>query len=259
MPSTRDLAGWEYPAAPAGDVVRRTAPEPWREQSPEPRRDGLKTLPRHLPRMIVERRIEEYLHEIQPGPDKVLLEMEKSGNERGFPIIGPLVGRLCEQLTRAIGGTRVFEMGSGFGYSTAWFARAVGPGGKVVHTDGDAAKSKEAREWLAKAKLADRVEFVVGDAVAALQKAKGPFDVVFIDIDKEQYPDAFLVAKEKVRVGGLLITDNALWEGKVVDRKVKDKATRGVREYTQLALEETDFLTTVLPLRDGVAVSLRLR
>jgi len=209
--------------------------------------------------MIVDGGIEDYLQDIQPAPDKVLLEMEKSGLERNFPIIGPLVGRLCEQLARSIGAKRVFEMGSGFGYSTAWFARAVGPGGKVVHTDGDAKKSEEARAWMQKAKMSDRVEFRVGDARDILADAAGPFDVIFIDIDKEQYPDAFNIAKDKVRVGGYIITDNALWEGKVVDRKVRDKATRGVREYTQLAMEEPGFLTTVLPLRDGVAVSLRLK
>jgi len=209
--------------------------------------------------MIVEPAIEAYLHDVQPAPDAVLLEMEKAGNERGFPIIGPLVGRLCEQLARAIGAAKVFEMGSGFGYSTAWFARAVGPGGRVVHTDGDPKKSQEAKEWLQKAKLADRVEFKVGDARELLEQASGPFDVVFIDIDKEQYPDAFLLAREKVRVGGLIVTDNTLWDGKVANRRVHDKATKGVREYTQLALEEPGFLTTILPLRDGVAVSLRLR
>lgn len=209
--------------------------------------------------MIVPARIEEYLNEVQPAPDPVLAEMAKVGDERAFPHIGPLVGRLCEQWARAIGARTVFEMGSGFGYSTAWFARAVGAEGLVIHTETNKGRSDEAKAWLKKAGLADRVEFRVGDAVALLDKAAGPFDVIFVDIDKEQYPDAFQVAKDKVRVGGLIITDNALWAGKVADGKARDKATRGVREYTQLALEEPGFLTTVLPLRDGVAVSLRLR
>jgi len=209
--------------------------------------------------MIVDPTIEAYLHDVQPAPDAVLREMETVGDERGFPIIGPLVGRLCEQMARAIGAAKVFEMGSGFGYSTVWFARAVGSGGRVVHTDGDPKRSNEAKEWLKKAKLADRVEFQVGDARELLEQANGPFDVVFIDIDKEQYPDAFLLAREKVRVGGLILTDNTLWDGKVANKRVHDKATKGVREYTQLAMEEPGFLTTILPLRDGVAVSLRLR
>ncbi len=209
--------------------------------------------------MIVEPAIERYLHQIQPAPSNVLKDMEASGLARGFPIIGPLVGRLCAQLARGVGARRVFEMGSGFGYSTVWFADAVGPKGSVVHTDGSAKLSQEAEAWLAKARLKARVDFRVGDARDALRSEKGPFDVVFIDIDKEQYPDAWELARKRVRKGGLILTDNTLWQGKVVDPKIKDEATRGVREYTRLALEDPNYLTTILPLRDGVAVSLRIR
>lgn len=208
--------------------------------------------------MTVDPAIEAYLHRVQPAPGPVLLEMEEVGTKRGFPIIGPLVGRLCQQLALAICARSVFEMGSGFGYSTAWFAAAVGPRGRVVHTDGSPGLSGETRDWMAKAGVAKRVEFRVGDARAILRADRGPYDVVFIDIDKQQYPDAWEIARHKVRVGGLIITDNALWEGKVAQADAKDAATRGVREYTRLALEDLGFLTTILPVRDGVAVSLRL-
>ncbi len=209
--------------------------------------------------MIVDPAIEAYLHRIQPAPYKVLREMERSGIDRGFPIIGPLVGRLCAQLATGIRAQTVFEMGSGFGYSTVWFAQAVGPRGRVVHTDGSAQLTAEAQGWLGKARLKSRVEFRTGDARDALRGESGPFDVVFIDIDKEQYPDAWELARKRVRMGGLILTDNALWQGKVANNVTKDAATRGVREYTRLALEDKNFLTTILPLRDGVAVSLRVR
>lgn len=208
--------------------------------------------------MIVDPAIEAYLHRMQTPPGPVLVEMEKAGLQRGFPIIGPLVGRMCQQLATAIGARSVFEMGSGFGYSTAWLAAAVGREGRVVHTDGSAELSREARDWMAKAGLAGRVEFRVGDARHLLRADGGPYDVVFIDIDKEQYPDAWEVARHKVRIGGLVITDNALWQGKVAQAEATDEATRGVREYTRLALEDAGFLTTIIPVRDGVAVSLRL-
>lgn len=207
--------------------------------------------------MIVDPTIEAYLHKVQPAPDAVLAEMEKVGNDRGFPIIGPLVGRLCEQLARAIGARSVFEMGSGFGYSTLWFARAVGDGGRVVHTDGDAAKSSEAKTWLDKAGLRKRVDFLVGDAVELLRADKTQYDVVFIDIDKEQYPAAWKVACKRVRVGGLIITDNTLWQGKVASG-ARDADTTGVREYTRLTQAASGYLTTIIPLRDGVSISLRL-
>ncbi len=205
---------------------------------------------------ITDAAVEAYLHQTFPAPDAVLLAMQREGTKRGFPIIGPLVGRLCEQLARSIGAKQVFEMGSGFGYSTVWFARAVGPEGRVVHTDGSPDLSKEARQWLARAGMAERVRFRVGDARNLLDG--GPWDVIFIDIDKEGYPDAWRLAAERVRVGGLIITDNTLWSGKVADPQPGDDATAGVVEYTRLALDDERYLTTILPLRDGVAVSLRI-
>jgi caffeoyl-CoA O-methyltransferase len=208
--------------------------------------------------MIVEPSIERYLLRMQLAEDPVLAEMERIGEERGFPIVGPLVGRLLEQYARGIGATKVFEMGSGFGYSTAWFARAVGPKGKVVHTEMDPGLSQEAQDWLRKADLTGRVDFRLGNAVDLMAQDKGPYDIVFIDIDKEDYPKAWEFARDRVRVGGLVLTDNALWHGKVVGPS-KDAATLGVREYNRLAQDDTDYLTTILPVRDGLSVSLRVK
>lgn len=210
-----------------------------------------------LARVIVEPAIEDYLTRLQPTGDAVLDAMGKSGLDRGFPIIGPLVGRTCELLARSVGARTVFEMGSGFGYSAAWFARAVGPKGRVVHTEMDAGLQAEAKDWLGKAGLLPRVEFRLGDAAALLAKDKGPYDVVFIDLDKEGYPAAWDLARTRVRVGGLVVTDNTLWQGKVAGR-ARDAATTAVREYNRRSQSDPAFLTTLLPLRDGVAVSLRL-
>lgn len=208
--------------------------------------------------MIVHPDIERYLGQIQPSPDLILREMEVVAEGRHFPIIGPLVGRLCEQLARAIGARSVFEMGSGFGYSTFWFARALPEDGCVVHTDTDIAKSGEAARWLEQGGLAGRVQFEVGDACEIIQRHPGPFDVVFIDIDKEAYPQALELAVPRVRAGGLIITDNVLWSGKVVRPPSGDDSTAAIIRYTQRALALPELLTTVIPLRDGVAVSLKL-
>jgi caffeoyl-CoA O-methyltransferase len=199
-----------------------------------------------------------YLHSLQETADPVQAAMEREGAERGFPIVGPLVGRLCGTLATAIGARTVFEMGSGFGYSTLHFARAVGKDGRVVHTEGDAKLSKEAKAWLAKAKLDKRVEFRVGDARDLLREDEVPYDVVFIDVDKHQYPDCLALATAKVRVGGLILTDNTLWSGKVYDRKVRDEDTQGVREYNRVAFSDPRLLSTLVPIRDGVTVSLRV-
>jgi caffeoyl-CoA O-methyltransferase len=208
--------------------------------------------------MFLDPGIERYLLRMQLAEDPVLAEMERIGEERGFPIIGPLVGRLCEQLARAIGARSVFELGSGFGYSTAWFARALGPGGKVVHTEMDGGLQGEAKDWLRKADLLKRVDFRLGNALDLLAKEKGPFDIVFLDLEKEDYPKAWELARDRVRVGGFVIADNALWHGKVVG-PARDAATLGIREFNRLAQADTGYLTTVLPVRDGVSLSLRLK
>jgi caffeoyl-CoA O-methyltransferase len=207
---------------------------------------------------MLEHPFDGYLHGLQAAADPVQQAMEAEGLARGFPIIGPLVGRLCETLARSIGARAVFEMGSGFGYSALHFARAVGKGGRVVHTEGDPELSKEAEAWLLKAGLEKRVEFRVGDARDLLRQDKGPYDVVFIDVDKHQYPDCLALAVAKVRVGGFVVTDNTLWSGKPWDEKVRDADTEGVRAYNRVAFSDPRLLSTLVPLRDGVTVSLRV-
>ena len=208
--------------------------------------------------MIVDPAIEAHLRALQDAGGPVLEEMELEGRRRGFPIIGPLVGRLCEQAARSIGARRVFEMGSGFGYSTAWFARAVGEDGEVVHTDDDPALGEEARGWLERAGLADRVRFATGDALDLIAAEEGDFDVVFIDVDKGDYPRAWRLARDRVRRGGLVIMDNMLWSGKVADPAVDDEWTEAVRESARLAMADKAYLAQVLPVRDGVLLALRV-
>jgi predicted O-methyltransferase YrrM len=212
---------------------------------------------------IVDPAIEEYMLGLRPSAEPVRAEMERLGAERRFPIIGPLAGHLCSVLARAIGARRIFEMGSGFGYSTLWFARAVGESGLVVHTDGSAENSRLARELLGKAGVADRVRFEVGDAREILDReiARGdarPFDIVFNDIDKEQYPDVLERARRALRPGGLLICDNMIWSGRVLEKDPADESTRGIRELSRKLGEAADFVTTLIPIRDGVSVSLKV-
>jgi predicted O-methyltransferase YrrM len=190
-------------------------------------------------------------------PDEVRMEMEQLAEAQRFPIIGPAVGQFCHLLARAIGAKRVFECGSGFGYSTWWFARAVGEGGQVIHTDGSIGNSAQARDYLTRAGLASRVQFEVGDAREILARARGPFDIIFNDIDKDGYPDVLPLVREKLRAGGLFICDNMLWFGRVLV-PAEDPDTRGIQTLTRDLLAAPDFLTTLAPIRDGVTVSLRL-
>jgi caffeoyl-CoA O-methyltransferase len=207
---------------------------------------------------IVNPQLEAWLHEQQKSEDPVLIEMEERAQRERFPIIGPLVGRFVHQMALTINARDVFEMGSGFGYSTYWFARAVGDGGRVVHTDGSAERSADARKYLERAGLAARVTFEVGLAHDSIQKYPGPFDIVFIDVDKEGYPTALELARSRVRPGGFIITDNVLWSGRVLDADTRDADTRGVLRYDAEAFAAPDLFTTIVPLRDGVALSLKL-
>jgi len=206
---------------------------------------------------IVHPKIDAYLKSLVPRGDAVRAEMERQGETQRFPIIGPAVGQLCYTMARAIGAKRVFECGSGFGYSTWWFANAVGEDGRVFHTDGSIGNSTQARDYLTRAGLASRVHFEIGDAREILARTEGPFDVIFNDIDKEGYPDVLPLVREKLRVGGLLICDNMIWNGRVL-LPPEDADTKGILEMTRLLKEAGDFTTTLIPIRDGVTVSLRI-
>jgi len=201
--------------------------------------------------------LDAYILDLLPERHPVIAEMEREAQKRDVPIVGPAVATLLATLARSIGAKRVFEMGSAIGYSTAFFAGAVGPEGKVFYTDGSPKNAAEAKGYLSRLGLLDRVEILTGDAATHLRATPGPFDVVFIDIDKDGYPEALEAAAPRVRPGGFLLADNVLWSGKVVDRSVKDKATRGIRDFNRALFARPEFTSVIVPLRDGVAIARR--
>ena len=206
---------------------------------------------------IVAPDIEEYLRRVTPSSEGVLLEMERLAETRRFPIVGPLVGRVLHLLARSIGARSVFECGSGYGYSAAWFAAALPEDGRVILTDGSAENCASARDHLGRAGVLGKCDIRQGDALAILERAPGPFDVVFCDIDKRDYPRVHPLLAGRLRRGGLFICDNMLWFGRVAGPD-RDPDTRGVRELTRLLYADPALHTTILPIRDGVAVSLML-
>ncbi len=204
--------------------------------------------------MIVDGAVERYVASLHAHDDAVLAAMEAEAKTRDFPIIGPVVGAFVHLLAKATGAKEVFEMGSGYGYSTLWFAKA---GARVVHTDGSQQLSDEAQKWLGRAGLAERVERRVGDALALLAADPQTYDIVFCDVDKDAYPDAWEIAKSHVAPGGLVIFDNMLWKGDVADRDVTDAWTEAVRETARRAFSDEEFDASIVPLRDGVLVARR--
>jgi len=184
-------------------------------------------------------------------------EMEEYAAQNNFPIIGPACGYYCYQLARVIQAKSVFELGSGYGYSTAWFAKAVkeNGGGVVHHTVWNDDLSKMAIDHLSKMGYRSMVEFHNAEAVETLRQTDGPFDIIFNDIDKEGYPDSLPVIKEKLRSGGILIIDNILWSGRVYDAENEENSTKAIRRFTHDITTDPDWIVSLTPIRDGMIVA----
>ncbi len=200
--------------------------------------------------------VEDYLYDMLPPRDEVLAEMENYAAKNDVAIVGPAVARVLYQLAVISGAKRIFEMGSAIGYSTIWWARAVGDGGRVIYTDGDPQRAEKARRYFDRADVSQRITVRVGDALEILSEEKSPYDIIFNDVDKTDYPRVFRLALPRLKKGGLLITDNVLWSGKLRQPN-PDAQTKAILEFNKLISESKDLFTTILPIRDGVAVCVK--
>jgi predicted O-methyltransferase YrrM len=192
-----------------------------------------------------------------PKRDEVLAEMEDYASEHEIPIVGPAVARVLQQLAMMINARSVFELGSAIGYSTIWWAQAVGEKGSVVYTDGDAKNAERARGYFERAGVAKRIKLHTGDALEFLSEQKQEFDIIFNDVDKDDYPRVLRLVAPRLRQGGLFITDNVLWSGRVADKNAADSKTKAILEFNRKLYDSKDFYTTILPLRDGLAVAVK--
>jgi caffeoyl-CoA O-methyltransferase len=217
--------------------------------------------------------LQEYLDSLVPPRPAEMQAMEAYAKEIHFPIIGPASGYFCYQVARMIGARRVFELGSGYGYSTAWFAQAVrenlglrnpdvgsgrvegGGDGVVHHVVWDEQLSRKARGHLGALGFGDLITYHVSEAVQALRETPGPFDLIFNDIDKHGYPASLPVIAEKLRPGGALIIDNMLWHGGIFDPNEQSPDAQGVREFTRLITTDPGWIASLVPIRDGLIVA----
>jgi len=200
--------------------------------------------------------VEDYLYDMLPPRDEVLTEMETYAAKNDVAIVGPAVARVLYQLAVISGAKKIFEMGSAIGYSTIWWARAVGDGGRVIYTDGDPKRAEKARGYFERAGVSQHITVRVGDALEILSEEKMAYDIIFNDIDKTDYPRVFRLALPRLKKGGLFITDNVLWSGKL--RKPNpDAQTKAILEFNKMICESPDLFTTILPIRDGVAVCVK--
>ncbi len=205
--------------------------------------------------------IEDYMRGLLNHTDHpVLIEMEALAQRNNFPIVGRLVGIFLETMAKTINAQRVFEFGSGYGYSAYWFAKAVGSTGQVICSDADLLNKEKAGQYLGSAGLWDRIDFQTGMAQDIFAQAEGLFDICYNDVDKGDYPEIWLMAKGRVRPGGLYIADNVLWHGRVALEHYEDMFqgwTEAIIEHNQLIFNDPDFDAFINPTRDGVIVARR--
>jgi predicted O-methyltransferase YrrM len=200
--------------------------------------------------------VDDYLYAMLPPRDEVLAEMEAEATREHVAIVGPAVARVLYQLALISGAKKIFEMGSAIGYSTIWWARAVGDGGRVIYTDGDPKRAEKARRYFERAGVSSRITVRIGDALEILSEQKDTYDIIFNDVDKTDYPRVFRLALPRLKSGGLFITDNVLWSGKV-SKANPDAQTKAILEFNKMIYKSEDLFTTILPLRDGVSVCVK--
>ena len=205
----------------------------------------------------ISQEVRDHLDSLVPPRAAEVQAMEDYARQEGFPIVGPASGQLCYQVARMISARQVFELGSGYGYSTYWFARAVeeNGGGTVHHVVWDEGLSRKARIHLERLGMTDLVQYHVAEAVAELSAHEGPFDLIFNDIDKPAYPSSLPIIKERLRPGGVLIIDNMLWQGRIFDGDDREASTLAIREATQLIADDPDWIASLVPIRDGLIVA----
>ena len=209
-------------------------------------------------RGIVYDEIDEYIDGLAARGDDALQAVERQGQAEGWPIVGAAEGSLLHILARGIQARRILELGTAIGYSGTWLARALPEEGELVTVEGDPETAETARKNFEKTGVASRVTILVGIAQDVLGDLKGPFDYIFNDIDKEGYPEVLEPCIERLRVGGLLVTDNVLRRGDVA-RADRSRETQAIRTYNERLARHPRMVAAIVPLRDGVSVALKVR
>ena len=220
-------------------------------------------------------KIAQFVRAVGPTPDELLREMDDYAEREGFPHVGPEVGAFLRFVARVADAERIFEFGSGYGYSAYWFADTLPADGEIVLTEIDDAELDLAREYMSRAGYDDRASYELGDAMETIDRYDGPFDVVLIDHQKHRYEDAFEAVRPKLPVGGVVIADNVITAGPIEFERLLEAATatgapldsaavdaneqtRGIVDYLKRVTPDPTFETIVLPLGEGIAVSYRI-
>lgn len=209
---------------------------------------------------IIQENVAEYLEMFVPRREEIFKDMEAHALKHDVPIVGPHVGALLHMMAKSAKANRILELGTAIGYSGSWLARALPKGGKMITIEWDDDTASIAKKNFEKAGVIDKVELIKGSAIELLPEVKGEFDLVFNDIDKEGYVDVLPHCINHLKKGGLFITDNVLWSGRVAERisQEDDPETSTIREFTKKVFSSKELLTVLVPLRDGITISYKL-
>jgi len=211
---------------------------------------------------------EQFARTLAPERDDVIEAMDERADREGFPTVGPAVGGWLRLLARAVDAERVFEFGSGYGYSAYWVAPAISDDGEIVLTEIDADELEDARRNLAAGGFGYRARFEHGDAIETVEAYDGPFDLVLIDNEKDRYTEAFEAVRDKIAPGGIVAADNAIEAGPLDFDDIRallagedvdaNAMSHGIADYLATVRDDPDFETSLLPLGEGMAVSIRV-
>jgi len=210
-----------------------------------------------MPRGIVYEEIDNYIDGLANRGDAALMAVEKQGLDEGWPIVGAAEGSLLHILARSVRAKRILELGTAIGYSGTWLARALADGGELVTVEHDPKTAALAQKNFERTGVSSKVRIVVGTAERALREVKGLFDFIFNDIDKVGYPAVLEPCIERVRLGGLLVTDNVLWHGDVA-RKDRSPEVTAIRTYNERLSKDPRMIASVVPLRDGISIASKI-
>jgi predicted O-methyltransferase YrrM len=203
-----------------------------------------------------------YLAALRPDAHPYLATIAADGHAQGLPIVDPDSGALLHALVRLTGATRVLEIGTAVGYSGLWMASALPPGGMLISLEREPARAAAARAHFAAAGLGQTVSVMAGDATRFLHKVAGPFDLIFQDGDKAQYGPMLDRLVDLLRPGGVLVTDNLLWDGEVVDGYVAEPrhdaaSTAALRAHARQLAADARLYTTFVAVGDGLAIAVK--